>query len=173
MKISLLYIVAGLLLFPVIPKAQDPQPKVYTGSVHVKQNVAEVRNDSVFLDMDITLYGVPVHSDNTLLLTPVLLTEKDSLRLPYIRIHGTQKDRMYKRSVTLSKGKKEDRSAYVILRHDSLITQVVSYRDTLAYEPWMKEASLLLEGSFLKYNGKPSAIYRDMLTEDLYLSPLD
>jgi len=171
MKISLLYILCGLILSPFILEAQDPQPKVYTGSVHIKQNVAEVRNDSVFLDMDITLYGVPVHSTNSLILTPVLFFEKDSLRLPYIRIHGKQKDRMYKRSVILSKGKKEDKSAYVVLRHDSIITQVISYRDTITYEPWMEEAGLLLEGSFKKYNDKLISTYTDVLTEDLNLVP--
>lgn len=174
MKISLLYIMCGLLgllLFPLVSKAQDPHPRVYAGSVHVKQNVAEVRNDSVFLDMDITLCGVPVYSANSLTLTPVLFSEKDSLRLPYIRIHGKQKDRMYKRAVILSKGKKEDKSAYVVLRHDSLITQVISYKDTITYESWMEDAGLLLEGAFKNYNDKPVSTYIDVLTDDLNLVP--
>lgn len=159
------------MLFPLMPKAQDLQPKVYTGAVHVKQNMAEVKNDSVFLDMDITLYGIPVYSANSLILTPVLFSEKDSLKLPYIRVNGKQKDRIYKRSVILSKGEKEDKSAYVILRYDSQIPLVVSYRDTIVYEPWMKEAGLLLEGSYRKYNDKQEWNYIDILTDHLNLAP--
>lgn len=170
MRISLYIMLCGLF-FPHLLKAQVFPPKVYTGAVHVKQNMAEVRNDSVFLDMDITLYGLPVYSTNSFILTPVIFSEKDSLRLSYIRVNGKHKDRMYKRSVTLSKGGKEDKSAYVVLRHDSLITQVVSYRDTVSYEPWMKEAGLLMEGSYRKYNDKPISTFIDVLTGRLNLVP--
>lgn len=123
----------GLLLFAFMLKAQDRQPKNYTGSVYVKQNLVEVRNDSVFLDMDITLEGVDLYSKNSLILTPVLFAGKDSLALPYIRINGKHKDRMYKRAVTLSKRKKEDRSAYVVLRQDPRGKQMISYRNTLLF----------------------------------------
>jgi hypothetical protein len=160
-----------LILFPFVPKAQDVQPKVYTGVVHVKQNLAEVKNDSVFLNMDITIYGLPVYSANSLVLTLVLFSEKDSLKLPHIRVNGKHRDRMYKRSVALSRGEKKDRSAYVVLQHEAQMPQIVSYRDTVIYKPWMKEAGLLLEGSYREGDDKPVLIYTDILTAHLNLFP--
>lgn len=173
MRIALPYIVilCGLTVFPPAPKAQDAQqPKVYAGAVHVKQHVAEVRNDSVFLDMDITIYGLPVNSTNSLVLTPVLFSEKDSLKLPHIRINGKHRDRMYEREVVFSKGEKRDKSAYIVLRHEYRMPQIISYRDTVAYAPWMDKAGLLLEGSCRKSDEKQISAYMDILTEHLNLS---
>ncbi|MDR2970248.1 MAG: DUF3868 domain-containing protein [Tannerellaceae bacterium] len=173
MRIPLSYIIilCGLAVFPSAPKAQDvEQLKVYAGAVYVKQHVAEVRNDSLFLDMDITIYGLPINSANSLVLTPVLFSEKDSLKLPHIRINGKHRDRMYGRAVAFSKGEKRDKSAYIVLRHEYRMPQIVSYRDTVAYAPWMEEAGLLLEGSCRKHNDEQISAYMDILTDHLNLS---
>lgn len=172
MKTILPFIIICMMLCASLTlKGQEAQPKVYDGQVLVKQNIAEIRNDSVFLDMDITIQGVPVYRSYSLILTPVLYSKTDSLNLPYIRINGKHKHRMYKRSFLLSKGRKTDQSAYVVLRDDSLITRVVSYRDTLIYKPWMENAGLCLKGEFKKYNDETIVIYEDVLTEDLNLIP--
>ena len=55
-------------------KAQE----VYLGEVKIIQNRFEQRGDSVYIEMNVNLNGLPVHKNQSFILTPVVETEKAS-----------------------------------------------------------------------------------------------
>lgn len=65
-------------------KAQE----VYLGEVKIIQNRFEQRGDSVYIEMNMNLNGLPVHKNQSFILTPVVETEKASEELPSIVING-------------------------------------------------------------------------------------
>ena len=64
-------------------KAQE----VYLGEVKIIQNRFEQRGDSVYIEMNVNLNGLPVHKNQSFILTPVVETEKASEELPSIVIN--------------------------------------------------------------------------------------
>lgn len=70
-------------------KAQE----VYLGEVKIIQNRFEQRGDSVYIEMNMNLNGLPVHKNQSFILTPVVETEKASEELPSIVINGKRREK--------------------------------------------------------------------------------
>jgi len=167
----LLGLFIGMIGYSVQLFGQNAQPEVYTGSVSVKQNFAELKNDSVYLDMDFTISGLSVHSSQSLLLTPVLYSRTDSLALSSIRINGKQNDRMYRRKLLFGEEVEHSgKPVYFVMREEPSVTKIISYKVAVAYKQWMDDAGLSLKGVYREYNETLSTIYYNVLTPNLYLT---
>lgn len=81
-------------------KAQE----VYLGEVKIIQNRFEQRGDSVYIEMNMNLNGLPVHKNQSFILTPVVETEKASEELPSIVINGKRREKAYQRSLAFNHG---------------------------------------------------------------------
>lgn len=165
--ICLVGIAFSLICFPV--KAQK-RCETYRGAVYVKQQTAEIQGDSVVLDMDVCVLGIPVGTYQTLVLEPVLYCESDSLVLPSVVLNGGNKDKMYKRKRVFGRKEKNDPHVMVVLKNERSHAQVVAYKDTIPFSAWMESAGMVLRGTFRNYDDKPVRMYRTVLTEDLILS---
>ena len=79
---TIFLLTAGLFLTEL--KAQE----VYLGEVKIIQNRFEQQGDSVYIEMNVNLNGLPVHKNQAFILTPVVETEKESEELPSVVING-------------------------------------------------------------------------------------
>lgn len=144
--------------------------KVYEGMVYVRQSVAEIKNDSVYLEMDINIHGLQVNNRESLSLYPTLFHEADSIKLPPVILYGKNKQRKVNRTIALEGRYSPQENAYVVLNNNPIIHQVVTYSQTLACSPWMKEAGLKLIGEVRDMDDNIIYTLSDTLTEDLRLS---
>ncbi|WP_080905045.1 DUF3868 domain-containing protein [Parabacteroides sp. Marseille-P3160] len=143
---------------------------VYQGMVFAKQNRVEVSHDTLYFDMDVSIHGLKVNSRESLSLYPVLYHGTDSLELAPIILNGAHKLRKIKRAKALKEKYILAENAYAMLSDDPTIKQIVEYKDTLHFQPWMKEAGLKLTGKIKDLSGKTIQIYTNILTENLKLS---
>lgn len=159
-----LYLFLCLAAFALAAQAQT---EVYRGQVSVKQNRAEREGRTVEMDFDISLCGLSVGRYQTLTLIPMLRNGADSLLLPPVVVKGANPYKMYKRSVALNGKGIADGGAYAVLKNDPLLIQVVSYKKTFPYRPWMAGASFILVGELENYEGEPLQTFINVLTDRL------
>lgn len=167
MRINWLIGLMGLCILCSGMKAQEKQH--YNGLVFIKEKDIRIEENKLTIDVEINISGIPVGKTQSLVLSPIIYNVRDSLILPPVVLNGNNKNKMYRRQVVLSKGEKTDHSAYMILKNDPTELQVISYTYTIPYQPWMKNAGLVLLGTFRNYNNEPLRTYRNVLIEDLEL----
>lgn len=156
-----LYLLICLFGFAVAIHAQT---EVYRGQVSVKQNRAECKDNTVDMDFDISLCGLSVGRYQTLTLIPMLRGGADSLLLPPVVIKGANTYKMYKRTLAFSGKEAADGGAYAVLKNDPFLIQVVSYKKTFPYRPWMSGAAFVLVGEVENYEGEPLQTFVNVLT---------
>lgn len=157
----ILFFFIAMLAFPV-----QAQTSVYRGMVKVKQNKAEQENGRLTLDMDFSIIGLSAGRLQSFLLTPVLRSGSNSLRLQPIRINGANKQKMYQRALAFGDENTQG-NAYIILKSDPTLLQEINYRKEIPFQPWMEHAELLLIGELNNYDDRPLQTYTDQLTDDL------
>lgn len=136
----------------------------------MKQNRIEVINDTLLFDMDILIQGLRVNRSESLTLYPILINNSDSLKLLPIVLNGSMVQRKVNRAVALKGQYVPQTKAFVVLKNDPVVPQIISYKDTLQYVPWMKECSLKLVGIVKDHNEKVIQVFSDLLTSDLNIS---
>lgn len=166
MKHSFLLIICGLLLQGIQWLSAQ---KVYEGMVYIRENNAEVKNDSVYLDIDINIHGLKVNQRESLYLFPTLFHEADSIKLPPVVLNGAIKQRKINRTIAIEGSYKPQAKAYVVIENTPVIHRVVSYQTSLRHRPWMEKAGLKLIGEFKNQDGETVLILSDLLTDDLHL----
>lgn len=148
---------------------REAQQEVYRGEVAVKQNKAEFIKNKLVLDFDISLCGLAVGRYQSLVLMPMLRFGRDSLIMPPVIVNGTNKQKMYERAVALKGEEAAREAAYSIVKNDPKYIQVISYKKTLPYRPWMSKAQLVLIGELENYEGEAVQTFINVLTNELDL----
>ncbi len=167
MRFGIFLLFAIIYLTPI--KGLGQESTLYNGKVDIKQNSVEVRDGFVFFDADISIYGIEVGRYQSLILTPWIQTEVDSVALKPVILYGSNKYKIYSRSVKLNKSKKEKDENHTIYKNYPKSIQEMSYKDTISYQPWMGKAGLSLTGTFCTYGGTPINTYSHILIDDLKL----
>lgn len=144
--------------------------EVREGMVYVRQNKAEIKNDSVFLEMDINIHGVNINKRESLHLFPTLFHETDSIKLPPIVLNGKTKQRKINRTIAIEGKYAPQEKAYVILENVPTTHWVVSYKINLPKLSWMDKAGLKLIGEIKNQDEDTLLILSDLLTDDLQLT---
>lgn len=93
------------LFLTVISVAPAFSQRSYQGEIRIVQNRFEQKGDTLFLQMDIDHSGIAVKPRQTIELTPVLETDSMDLVLPSVVLNGTNRDKVYQRSLKLDKQK--------------------------------------------------------------------
>lgn len=141
------------------------QTTIYRGMVSVKENKVGVEDNVLTLNMDISLCGLSVGRYKTLTLIPMLRAGKDSVLLQPVVVNGVNKQKMYARTLAFKGKEAADAGAYVVLKNDPSLIQQVSYKKAIPYQPWMKNAQLILVGEVCNYNGSPQQTFVNVLTD--------
>ena len=69
---------------------------------------------------------------------------------------------------TLSEGKKAaDGDAYTVIKNTPELIREIPYELSIPYQPWMKNAALILVGELDNYEGAPLRTFVNVLTEHL------
>jgi outer membrane protein OmpA-like peptidoglycan-associated protein len=131
-----LYLLGWALFSPV--SAQD-----YDGRINVKPKLSLI-GDSLYIDIMVKLEGVPIESERSLTLTPVLTRESRTKHLTPIIINGPHRHQLYLRYRTLNAKKMKESDYPVAMKRGdrSFYTKEIAYSTSVRYEPWMGEASL-------------------------------
>ncbi|MEG1544075.1 MAG: DUF3868 domain-containing protein [Tannerellaceae bacterium] len=164
MKRIIYIFILGLFASVLTLQAQE---EIYYGLVSVKQNVAELKENNLYLDMDISLCNLTVGRYQSLRLTPMLTNGQDSVRMQPILINGANRQKMYKRACAFEGKLAAEGDAYRVVKNDPTLIRVLKYKKTLAYRPWMTNLKLILIGELINYDGLPVQLFRNVLTEDL------
>lgn len=140
---------------------------VYRGAVYVKENKIEKKGSKLVLDLQFDLSGLSVGRYQTLALVPVICQGRDSLLLQPIILNGSNKQKMYKRTLAFKGKAVADEGAYVVLRNCPAVLSQFNYHQDIPVKDWMKGAKLVLKGEFRDYNDIPTQTYIDVLAEKL------
>ena len=79
-------------------------------------------------------------------------------------IKGANTYKMYERTLAFSGKEAADGGAYAVLKNDPFLIQVVSYKKTFPYRPWMSGAAFVLVGEVENYEGEPLQTFVNVLT---------
>lgn len=110
-----------------------------TTKLSVTPSRAWQKGDKLNIEMQLNLNSLQVGRDRTLTVTPMLVSENNSIELPYILINGKERHKVYKRGNALG-NKPVDTSLYTeLIAGDS---DKLMYKEAIAYEPWMANAHL-------------------------------
>ncbi len=145
-------------------KAQE----VYLGEVKIIQNRFEQRGDSVYIEMNMNLNGLPVHKNQSFILTPVVETEKASEELPSIVINGKRREKAYQRSLAFNHGRPPF-PIYTTVIVNQWSRERIAYNVVIPYETWMKDAKLNLRENFCECGGEKRLISIKMLAQTIKL----
>lgn len=145
-------------------KAQE----VYLGEVKIIQNRFEQRGDSVYIEMNVNLNGLPVHKNQSFILTPVVETEKASEELPSIVINGKRREKAYQRSLAFNHGQPPF-PIYTTVIVNQWSRERIAYNVVVPYETWMKDAKLNLRENFCECGGEKRLISIKMLAQTIKL----
>ena len=121
----------------------------YTGDMTIAPIQVEQKGDSLYLIIDFNLEKVSVQSRHSIHLYPVLTTEDREKVLPEIEIKGKSDYLDTKREYALmNKAQREwveRHQPYAVIKgFRSDDNKHIQYVQTIAYEPWMKEARLVM-----------------------------
>ncbi|MBF0647209.1 DUF3868 domain-containing protein [Dysgonomonas sp. GY75] len=124
-------------------------------SIRIKKNELGKMGDKLVMDFDILIHNVHVSANNRLVLTPVIRDTIDGKQqfLPASLINGKTRDKLYKRGLILT-GMEKDLSVHSVFRADKKdVDKVISYKTSITYEPWMKNASVYLSADLCGCDG--------------------
>lgn len=137
MKANKYYITLAALFCVLTGNAQT----IGKSGVEVIKTQAEVKGDSLYVDIDMSLEKVKTKAQESLLLTPVIQAGQQITELPSVLVSGKKRFKAYKRAQSYG----EAPMAFLSLRSGKEESAVVNYTYTLAYQPWMENANVALK----------------------------
>lgn len=151
------------LLFSITPAIQAQE----AGTVSVKLNSANLRGQTLHLDLDVRINHIYIAPHSSLSLTLALKNGNNIVHLPPIILNGANKRKMFERTVALKGLEVAMGDAYAVLKNDDNLIQFVPYKKSIAYKPWMNKSQLLLIGEVLDYNNNVIDSFTDVLQRSL------
>ena len=160
-----LYTFLLCLLLGIASSVQAQEP----GKVSVKLNSANLRGQTLHLDLNINIDNLHVSSRSTLALTLALKNGNSLVLLPHVFVHGSNKFNMFERAVTLKGLETAMDGAYEVLRSDHRQRLTVAFKMPVAYKPWMNKCQLILIRESLDYYNNPVETFTDVLQNSLVI----
>lgn len=151
-------------MLPVTIQAQE------AGTVTVKLNAADIKGQSLNLDLDVKINHIYIGKRESLSLTLALKKGNDILYLPSVIINGSNKRKMYERAVNLYGLEVARGDAYAVLKNDQDLIQYLPYKKSIPYKSWMNRSQLVLIGEVLDYNNNVIDSFTDILERSLRIS---
>lgn len=146
-KITIYKIVSIVCFFLItsVPSIQAQQ-KV-TKPIEVVSAEIYQKGEDLFLTMELDLHRLKPGTQQEIVLTPVLVGGENRAVLPEIVVYGKNRYKVNKRSMALQKKQPDlEKTAYQVLKSKKDLKKRVVYTQTLPYEDWMKNSSLIIEG---------------------------
>lgn len=110
--------------------------------VEVKCNELKQKGGELVIDAEVTVDASDMKAREHLSLTPVIESASQKEGLPSILVNGRISQKVYDREQALG-NLTEEEPRYTVVRAEKM-GNVVHYKTTVPFEPWMKEARLVL-----------------------------
>lgn len=130
-------LIIALLWSTLLPSAGQG----FKGQINVINIEARQIGDQFVMETDIKISGKMLNSRLGVVLTPVLESDSNAVRLPELIINGKLRDISYIRSM---RSKKNAPKPYRVIRVNRRTDEQVSYRVQIPYQSWMSNAKLNL-----------------------------
>lgn len=137
MKANKYYILIIALLFGIAGKAQS----ISKSGLKIIQTQAEVKGDSLYVNIDMNIQKVKMRAQEALLLTPVVQAGQQVQELPSVLIGGKRKFKAYNRAQAYGAAP----MAFLSLRAGRHESAIVNYSYAVPYQPWMEIANVALK----------------------------
>jgi hypothetical protein len=122
------------------------------------------------VDLDVKLNHIYIAPHSSLSLTFALQKGNNRVQLPPIIINGSNKRKMFERTVALRGLEEAVGEAYTVLKNDEDLIQFTPYKKTLIYKPWMNKCQLIMIGEVLDYENNTTDTFTDVLQRSLVIS---
>jgi outer membrane protein OmpA-like peptidoglycan-associated protein len=117
---------------------------IFNDQISVKIQQLKQVDDSVHVVIDLDLSELALGTERYLLLTPTLVAPQgQSLKMNRILINGRQRHKSFLRNMTLDpKQRRVEKDYYTVIELNNDNRKVHHYRQTVAFENWMREARM-------------------------------
>lgn len=125
----------------------------YKGKLKVSTQNIEKVGDELRVSMSVSVDGMVVKPNQTLILTPYLRAQEGtqtSRDLPPVIINGKRQHRIYERGQKLDKEYRNDYSFDYMVKSKKNTSQTINYVTSLPYQSWMSSSLLNLEESLVE-----------------------
>ena len=116
---------------------------------------------------NVSVCGLSVGRYQTLSLMPMLSSDRDSVVMAPVVLNGVNKQKMFDRTLVFEGKKAADGDAYTVIKNTPELIREIPYELSIPYQPWMKNAALILVGELDNYEGAPLRTFVNVLTEHL------
>ena len=162
MKNFIAYIILGLFGATFVGNASP----IHHGTVDVVVNSFVQKGDLVTIDMIITAEPKSIETHRTLTLTPVLITDDNRHELPVVILNGRNRQRSLERAIALDKVI-DNKEIFEALEVSRKTPTIINYQITVPYNPWMKEAALVIEEDLCNCGGERGEFAQNQLKETM------
>lgn len=122
--------------------------------------------NSLYVDMLIDVSNLSIDKDRTLTLTPLLIGAQNDRVLPAIIINGSRREKAYQRTLSLNKRTLPTLQSTGIQMPNGQ-TDVINYRQVIAYEAWMGNAALDMEVELCGCAGHQEELHQVLVTDEV------
>ena len=141
----------------------------YRGEMFVTGQQFSLADGRLNIDLSVDFEGLRMPSDESLTVTPVLISGENEQALPAVLINGTEKQKVYQRQQEFAGDRHPAPIPAVVIRNDARMARSFRYRVAVPYQEWMKDALLLIRSQECACHGRQGSIYEDKIADRLNL----
>ena len=141
----------------------------YRGEMFVTGQQFSLADGRLNIDLSVDFEGLRMPSDESLTLTPVLISGENEQALPAVFINGKEKQKVYQRQKEFAGNGHPAPIPAVVIRNDARMARSFRYRVAVPYKEWMKDARLLMRTQECACHGKQGKAYEDRIAGRLNL----
>ena len=141
----------------------------YRGEMFVTGQQFSLADGRLNIDLSVDFEGLRMPSDESLTVTPVLISGENEQALPAVLINGTEKQKVYQRQQEFTGNGHPSPIPAVVIKNDARMARSFRYRVAVPYQEWMKDALLLIRSQECACHGRQGSIYEDKIADRLNL----
>ena len=141
----------------------------YRGEMFVTGQQFSLADGRLNIDLSVDFEGLRMPSDESLTLTPVLISGENEQALPAVLINGKEKQKVYQRQKEFAGTGHPDHIPAVVFLFVARMARSFRYRVAVPYKEWMKDARLLMRTKECACHGKQGKAYEDRIAGRLNL----
>lgn len=145
--------------------------QVYKGQMTVVKKNFNLSGDRLYVELGIDYEGIRLPANESLTLTPIIKTKRQTLTLPPILINGPKREKAYHRAEVLyarhDSIELNTTPAMVIENNEKRVRQF-TYNASVPYSNWMAEASLFIRTEECDCNDRAAETFEDKVADALY-----
>lgn len=145
---------------------------IYKEQIAVNSRQLQQKGDSLYLHMEMDVSKIDIDYNRSLTLTPILIATDNQLELPAILINGTNRHRVYLRSITLKPDQQNELNLYKVVEIGKKNDNILHYEVVIPYIEWMNSARLDVKEDLCGCGGHEQEIAMETLINKVDLEKI-